>query len=126
MGYDGCYWTATVGSFGFGGDSYNYFSSETSFCGYNVRLVHDADQQWGKASVYSQITFTVDADAEIWVDGEKKGVRSWKGNLTDGSHRIDSRLVNHESFSTTLEIDESKAGQTIALAAPSLFAARSS
>ena len=83
-----------------------------------VRLVHDAEQSWKKASVYSEITFKVDADAEIWINGEKKGVRTWKGNLYDGSYRVECRLTNYEPWNTTVEIDESKAGQTIVLPVP--------
>ena len=116
MGYDGCYWGASyIQLFWFGGSRQTGLSSSDAYNGYNVRLVHDVDQQWGKASVYSQITFTVDADAEIWMEGEKKGVRSWRGNLTDGSYRFECRLAGHEPSVSMIEINESKAGQTVAL-----------
>ena len=36
---------------------------------------------------FAEVTLKVDADAEIWVNNEKKGVRTWKGSL---GHRQDA------------------------------------
>ena len=67
---------------------------------------------------FSRITLEVDADAEIWVNEEKKGVRKWTGNLASGSYRIECRLVNHESSVTFKDVTNMMNGQTITLPSP--------
>lgn len=67
---------------------------------------------------FSSITLVVDADAEIWVNEEKKGIRSWTGNLASGSYRIECRLANHEPTAITKEITNTMEGETIILSAP--------
>ena len=46
---------------------------------------------------FARVTLKVDADAEIWVNDERKGVRSWTGDLGSGTYKIECRLVNHET-----------------------------
>lgn len=67
---------------------------------------------------FARVTLTVDADAEIWVNDEKKGNRSWTGNLASGSYRIECRMDSHEPSVTTKEITNTMDGQTITLATP--------
>lgn len=67
---------------------------------------------------FARLTLTVDADAEIWVDEEKKGVRTWTGNLGTGTHTIECRMANHESSLITKEVNRGMDGQTITLTAP--------
>ena len=67
---------------------------------------------------FAKVTLTVDADAEIWVNEEKKGTRSWTGNLSTGTYRIECRQASHETKATTIEITHTMDGQTIALPAP--------
>ncbi len=67
---------------------------------------------------FARVTLTVDADAEIWVNEEKKGTRTWTGNLATGTYRIECRLANHEPSTTTKEITNTMEGQTITLAVP--------
>lgn len=67
---------------------------------------------------FARVTLTVDADAEIWVNEEKKGTRSWTGNLATGTYRIECRLANHETKATTVEITNKMEGQTITLPTP--------
>ncbi len=67
---------------------------------------------------FSRVTLAVDADAEIWVNDEKKGNRTWTGNLASGSYRIECRMDSHEPSVTTKEITNMMDGQTITLAAP--------
>ena len=64
------------------------------------------------------MTLAVDADAEIWVNGEKKGTRSWTGDLASGTYRIECRQPNHEPTVLTKEIDNTMNGQTITLSSP--------
>ena len=88
-----------------------------------VRLVHNAEQVdidylSELSSSHSWITLNVDAEAEIWVNGEKKGIHSWMGLLANGTNTIECRLQNHEPSITTIDIDNSMDGQTINLATP--------
>lgn len=67
---------------------------------------------------FARVTLAVDADAEIWVNEEKKGVRTWTGNLASGSYRIECRQASHETKAITVEITNKMEGQTITLSAP--------
>ena len=53
---------------------------------------------------FTEITLRVDADAEIWVDFDKKGVRSWSGPLEKGEHKVECKLENHETSSQTINV----------------------
>ena len=67
---------------------------------------------------YAEVTLKVDADAEIWVNDQKKGVRSWKGALANGTYKIECKQKGHESSLTTKEITTDMQGQTITLESP--------
>lgn len=67
---------------------------------------------------FVKVTLQVDADAEIWVNNEKKGVRSWTGPLGKGTYKIECKLANHENSVVSQEITSALDGQTITLPAP--------
>ena len=67
---------------------------------------------------YSTVTLAVDADAEIWVNGEKKGIRSWTGDLEAGSYTFECRMENHKPSLMQATITENMTGETIALEVP--------
>ena len=67
---------------------------------------------------FAGVTLQVDADAEIWVNNERKGVRSWTGPLTSGTYKIECKLENHETSTVTKEITPKMAGQTVKLEPP--------
>ena len=67
---------------------------------------------------FAEVTLTVDADAEIFVNDERKGTRSWTGPLGSGTYKIECKQANHETSTTTKEITAAMAGQTITLPAP--------
>ena len=70
---------------------------------------------------FAHVTLQVDADAEIWVNDEKKGVRTWSGDLPSGTYRIECKQSNHETTSTKMEITQKMNGQVIRLDAPLPF-----
>ena len=70
---------------------------------------------------FAHVTLEVDADAEIWVNDEKKGVRTWSGDLPSGTYRIECKQSNHETTSTKMEITQKMKGQVIRLDAPLPF-----
>lgn len=55
---------------------------------------------------FSDITFKVDADAEIYINGEKKGSRQWSGTLKAGKYQVECRQINHKSTSQYIEVQE--------------------
>ena len=67
---------------------------------------------------FVEVTLKVDADAEIWVNNERKGVRTWTGNLGKGTYKMECRQANHETSVYSQEITEAMAGRTITLPAP--------
>ena len=67
---------------------------------------------------FANVTLRVDADAEIWVNGERKGVRSWTGDLASGSYKMECKLENHESSMVKKEITNQMNGEVIQLEAP--------
>ncbi|MBO4481808.1 MAG: PEGA domain-containing protein, partial [Bacteroidales bacterium] len=67
---------------------------------------------------FAGITLKVDADAEIWVNNERKCVRTWTGPLSSGTYKIECKQANHETTMITKEITPQMAGQTIKLEPP--------
>ncbi len=69
-------------------------------------------------SNFAEVTFKVDADAEIWVNNDKKGVRTWTGSLGKGTYKIECKQEGCETSMTSREITAEMNGQTITLPAP--------
>lgn len=67
---------------------------------------------------FAEVTLTVDADAEIYVNDERKGIRTWTGQLGSGTYKVECKQANHETSTTTKEITSAMNGQTITLPAP--------
>ena len=61
---------------------------------------------------FGTITLRVSQDAEIYVDGEKKGTRTWTGNLLAGNHTVECRQYNHKSSTQYISVKE---GETLTL-----------
>lgn len=67
---------------------------------------------------YANVTLKVDADAEIWVNGEKKGIRSWTGNLEAGNYIMECRMKDCKSTWVQKNITADMTGQAIQLEVP--------
>lgn len=67
---------------------------------------------------FSQVTITVDNNAEIWVNGQKRGEGSWTGNLGAGTYELETRKAGHRPQTTTRDIAVTTEPQTIRLQAP--------
>lgn len=67
---------------------------------------------------FSKVTLMVDDDAEIWVNDELKGIRSWTGELEIGNYTLECRKSNHRSTVVKRAITEDMNGETITLQAP--------
>ena len=68
---------------------------------------------------FGMVTCRTDmADAEIWVDQEKKGTGSWKGNLSSRTpHILEARKAGHKSQSVSFTLQDGET-QTITVGAP--------
>lgn len=67
---------------------------------------------------FSRVTLVVDDDAEIWVNDEFMGIRSWTGELEIGNNTLECRKANHRSTMVKRAITEDMNGDTITLQAP--------
>lgn len=67
---------------------------------------------------YQKTTLIVDADAEIWVNNEKRGVRSWTGPLESGEYRIECRQQGHRPSVLSRTLDSNDRIDTLRLEAP--------
>ncbi len=67
---------------------------------------------------FANVTLKVDADAEIWVNGEKKGIRSWTGNLEAGSYIVECRMKDCKPTREEKDITADMNGQTLTLQVP--------
>ena len=70
------------------------------------------------AADFANVTLQVDAEAEIWVNNEKKGIHTWTGSLGSGTYKIECKLDNHETTVITKDITPQMTGQTIKLESP--------
>ena len=68
---------------------------------------------------YSEVTISVDNDAEIYVNEVKKGNGTWKGKLEPGSYMIEAKKIGHKSTQKVIEVLSQQDRQQIELIAPS-------
>ena len=67
---------------------------------------------------FAEPVFTcADKDAEIWVNGEKKGTGQWSGKLAAGDYRVEARKASHRTSTRQLTL-EIGYNNTITLDAP--------
>lgn len=57
---------------------------------------------------FSHVTLVADDNAGIWVNGIKKGIGTWNGDLGPGTYEFEARKENHRSQSLTQDITVSK------------------
>ncbi len=67
--------------------------------------------------MYSVITLNVTSDADIYVNGEQKGRRTWKGKLNAGTYQVECRQANHRPSVQSITVEEGTP-QTFSLTAP--------
>lgn len=93
----------------------NYHLSEGQFTLDNKDLTHV--ETVNLRSNAGELTLVVDAPAEIWINGEKKGVRQWSGKLPARQYTVECRQPNHTPSSQYIEVSENDR-RTITLAKP--------
>lgn len=64
------------------------------------------------------VTVTTAADAEIWVNDQKKGVGSWQGALSSGVYIFEARKAGHRTTKLSQTVSSASANQSVVLEAP--------
>lgn len=67
---------------------------------------------------FSNVTMSVDADAEIWINDQKKGVRTFKGELSYGTYLVECRQEGHQSSQKEITLTKENADQVVTLPVP--------
>lgn len=95
--------------------SENYHSSEGRFTLNDKAKTHIENVKL--RSNFSEVILQVNSAADIYVNGEKKGSRTWKGILKAGSYQVECRQENHRNSSQVIIVEENN-NQTYDLSAP--------
>lgn len=67
---------------------------------------------------FAKVTINVDNNAEIWINGEKKGEGSWSGNLGAGTYELEAKKQGHRSTTTTHDFYATSEPQIVKLQSP--------
>ena len=93
----------------------NYYPSEGHFTLNNQAETHQ--EKVMLRSNGANITLSVDAEAEIYVNNNKVGMRTWTGLLKSGIHQVECRQQNHKTSSQTITVTEGE-DRTVTLTPP--------
>ena len=67
---------------------------------------------------FAKVIINVDNNAEIWVNGEKKGEGSWSGNLGVGTYELEAKKQGHRSTTITQDFIAASEPQMVKLQSP--------
>lgn len=84
-------------------------------------IVNDGETTFVNPSLtadFCNVTLTVEGNAEIWINGEKKGISSWIGQLATGNYNFETRRTGHRNSQKTETITASSQPMTINLPSP--------
>lgn len=68
---------------------------------------------------YAHVIIKVENNAEIWVNGEKRGEGYWAGNLGAGTYEMEAKKQGHRSTIMSYDIEVASNPQNITLQPPS-------
>lgn len=95
--------------------SENYYPSDGIFTLSDPSQVHQENVTLRPQ--FSVITLNVPSEADIYVNGELKGRRTWQGRLNAGTYQVECRQTNHRPATQSISVEEGKP-QTFTLQAP--------
>ena len=95
--------------------SENYYTSEGRFTLNDQMQTHVEEVTLRPR--FSLITLTVNSDADIYVNRELKGRRTWTGPLNAGNYQVECRQQNHTASRQNITVEENRP-ETFNLAAP--------
>ena len=84
----------------------NYYPAEGRFTLANKDETHT--EQVVLRTNSATVTLTADTDAEIYVDGNLVGRRTWTGPMKAGTHQVECRQTNHRSSSQSITVAENE------------------
>jgi hypothetical protein len=67
---------------------------------------------------FAEVTLTTTKGADIYINGERKGMEEWSGKLPCGSYIIETRKQGHIAYKTTYEISRNDHSKTISINGP--------
>lgn len=67
---------------------------------------------------FAEVTLTTSEGADIYINNELKGTRTWKGRLATGSYIFESRQKGHLSSRLSYDITRNDQGKTLDVPAP--------
>lgn len=68
---------------------------------------------------YSEVSITVENDADIYINEEKKGSGSWKGKLAPGNYIVEAKKEGYRDVNQNVEVPSAKHSLSIQLPTPS-------
>ena len=87
----------------------------------NVTIDNPKDKEIVSISLmpnFAKVTINVDNNAEIWVNGEKKGNGTWTGNLGAGTYELEAKKQGHRSTTITHDFIATSEPQIVKLQPP--------
>ena len=93
----------------------NYHSSEGRFTLDSQSDIHEEKVVLRQNG--SKVTLSVASDADIYVNGTKRGTHSWTGILKAGNYTVECRQANHRPSQQTISVEEDN-NRTYQLTAP--------
>lgn len=82
----------------------DYHTSEGRFVLRDRTVKHE--EQVTLRPNFSEVTLQVDADADIYVNGELKGRKQWKGILKAGNYQVECRQERHRNSSQYITVED--------------------
>ncbi len=101
--------------------SYNYTISAPGFHSQSGRFTVEGEKIEKIISLKSDavaVNIKAPDGAEIWINGDKKGVSKWSGNLNSGTYIFEARKDGHHPASISKNIQSDEHQQNIVLPAP--------
>lgn len=103
------------GSYTYRVDAENHYRSEGRFILNNQKENHV--EEVSLRTNFATITLQVDSDADIYVNGELRGRRTWTGNLQSGNYQVECRQNNHQTSTQAITVEAGN-NQTFSLTPP--------
>lgn len=101
--------------------SYNYTISAAGYHSQSGRFTVEGEKIEKIISLKSDaanVAIKAPDGAEIWINGEKKGVNKWNGTLISGTYIFEARKDGHRSTSISKNITSENPSQSYTLPAP--------
>jgi len=95
-------------------DGFNTVQGQITLNDRNKTLIENVVLQ----SNLNQVTLRVNADAEIYVNGQLKGNREWVGSLKAGTYQVECKSSNHKSSSQYITVKDGGQPQTFEITPP--------